>query len=1787
MTASGFTDAEKTTIELSFETRALKGSTSYSMMLQSIGGEGETVHEKKIVVTTNTDGVFPPFTVILYPIEEDETKRKGQLEFGTEYEVKCILEDSKAIHFESTETIFSTPAEPIRIEKTKCTLGGEKEKSGVVEFWGVGLSGGSGYTLKVKKEESEGVVSGEEIELTGTLSWPSESGSFSHSEEIFGKSSPRVSFGETYLVVGIAVGGVEGVVNKNVRFSVPGEPSRLTKMTASGFTDAEKTTIELSFETRALKGNTSYSMMLQSIGGEGETVHEKKIVVTTNTDGVFPPFTVILYPIEEDETKRKGQLEFGTEYEVKCILEDSKAIHFESTETIFSTPAEPIRIEKTKCTLGGEKEKSGVVEFWGVGLSGGSGYTLKVKKEESEGVVSGEEIELTGTLSWPSESGSFSHSEEIFGKSSPRVSFGETYLVVGIAVGGVEGVVNKNVRFSVPGEPSRLTKMTASGFTDAEKTTIELSFETRALKGSTSYSMMLQSIGGEGETVHEKKIVVTTNTDGVFPPFTVILYPIEEDETKRKGQLEFGTEYEVKCILEDSKAIHFESTETIFSTPAEPIRIEKTKCTLGGEKEKSGVVEFWGVGLSGGSGYTLKVKKEESEGVVSGEEIELTGTLSWPSESGSFSHSEEIFGKSSPRVSFGETYLVVGIAVGGVEGVVNKNVRFSVPGEPSRLTKMTASGFTDAEKTTIELSFETRALKGSTSYSMMLQSIGGEGETVHEKKIVVTTNTDGVFPPFTVILYPIEEDETKRKGQLEFGTEYEVKCILEDSKAIHFESTETIFSTPAEPIRIEKTKCTLGGEKEKSGVVEFWGVGLSGGSGYTLKVKKEESEGVVKDRLTITLFLSGWLLTTFPLSICLDNGSNTWIPPSPIAVQNNTHCSVVFQVGKIEDSDSLAYGHHYTLQQEGESANFAVNSGIVIYIPNPPILSGIKFSFANTLNTSCVVEVIGIDLVASTEYNVTLNSSLCVIIHFWSSTSGKSRDIEIGWAGGLEFETEYIVTSIKPLCEDDGEILVLGSVSGETGKRPTSFNIFADSSSLEGSPFCGDISRACSSISEVWKIVCGLWIVRPTIEIVDSVKMENGIVIVGGMHVVIRNGSSSEPSLIVPSSSSLDSLSAMIVVEATGFLELRNVDVSIESSDPSFVFISATLATIILRDGSVIGPTTPSFSRNEEEDEEICSWTSGVLQLTDCSTNISDNKMALLAQGVLAMNGGSLIIEASLFHDNTPPIESFPSFRRNLICSDNGSIAVRSLSGGDGFSTERPHLWMATDGCTMTGEYAKPLSPLFIPSLSNTSTSSFDKKKELFEIEVKGSTLIPCGLFVEVFEVTKDKKEGTPSRHSLNRNTTTSFSESSIKLALPSSSLSSLKPELEWRGRLIFGEDQKTDVTFLIQLNKIEKLSQSVKENMKWWLPLVIVVAVALLVLVLLIVVCVWRRRRNGKKEDSVPLITAQEMEVEKFDVMDEDFDRQTAHVSSVRVLNGNTVNVGHWTENERSDLGKKEEKMEEREIPFENRVYGLSCGEKEGVVEVVDKTETLYRRLHVSKVGVDRRWAQLSVARGLSHAMKMWEYSAILTELTSHSVVLSGEKQMNLILKSDSTVPDPLTEQPTHQNEEINPNQHEDAETTDTPLNSDLGNPIPKPTHSHPGQILRPHPLRQSEVHRDDVRWQAPEEGEDGVQTNEGEVKKEIDRSKVSVFRLGLVLWEIETGHVPFSEQDGVNAHRNLMIGILPKMEGVGEKMKSLIEECLSVNPDERPSLDSIISRLSSMDGKESAQKDQHIALS
>ncbi|KAK2943562.1 hypothetical protein BLNAU_21524 [Blattamonas nauphoetae] len=116
----------------------------------------------------------------------------------------------------------------------------------------------------------------------------------------------------------------------------------------------------------------------------------------------------------------------------------------------------------------------------------------------------------------------------------------------------------------------------------------------------------------------------------------------------------------------------------------------------------------------------------------------------------------------------------------------------------------------------------------------------------------------------------------------------------------------------------------------------------------------------------------------------------------------------------------------------------------------------------------------------------------------------------------------------------------------------------------------------------------------------------------------------------------------------------------------------------------------------------------------------------------------------------------------------------------------------------------------------------------------------------------------------------------------------------------------------------------------------------------------------------------------------------------------------------------------------------------------------------------------------------------------------------------------------------------------------------IADPTEGTPASsFFAESPAVRAAGRQETMRWQAPE-----VASN----ARNVDAQQCAVFSLGILLWEIETGLVPFGELDASNASRQLCSGLLPKMDGVrDDDLRSLIEECLHLNPSERPSLDTV----------------------
>ncbi|KAK2949715.1 hypothetical protein BLNAU_15386 [Blattamonas nauphoetae] len=510
-------------------------------------------------------------------------------------------------------------------------------------------------------------------------------------------------------------------------------------------------------------------------------------------------------------------------------------------------------------------------------------------------------------------------------------------------------------------------------------------------------------------------------------------------------------------------------------------------------------------------------------------------------------------------------------------------------------------------------------------------------------------------------------------------------------------------------------------------------------------------------------------------------------------------------------------------------------------VPNPPKIDSVTAD-SNTLGTGLTIDLSGSDLRIEEDYIVTLSPSGSFIVHFNDSTH---VSIEIPFDGDeLDYYTTYTIESIAHVDNPDHKMDMTSDQSFTTTPKPDMILLFVSSLRGEESKLCGEESRPCKTVDWAWGILESLSIDSMSIALLDESEQRTSIEQTTGSLRLFSAEQNGMDTLVIPSAASWGERDAMIVILSS--LEIRQIVVRIEVSSSKFVLLSAVNAVVTLKQGSIVG--TPSSSRmNSDETSELCGWESGAIQLVNSSSSISEMSFSKLSMGVFLIKSGSLAIDTSEFTSNSPHFASFPSVCRNIKCSDDGSVEVWSLSGGDG-TEDSISSWIVSSDCTLSSPIINLDSPFFIPKpQAELSTSTWDKEKDTFHVEIHGSTLIPCGLFLEVVG---ESESGEPesARIELLPSIATSFNETFISLDLASSIVSNLSSSNPIRGRLSYGNSVTTEEFFTFPTRKAWSSGLG---TLAWLIP-VIVGVVVFLMLVVLIIVCVVCRRRRKKEEDKV-----------------------------------------------------------------------------------------------------------------------------------------------------------------------------------------------------------------------------------------------------------------------------------------------------------------------------------------------
>ncbi|KAH7822656.1 uncharacterized protein MONOS_7274 [Monocercomonoides exilis] len=271
--------------------------------------------------------------------------------------------------------------------------------------------------------------------------------------------------------------------------------------------------------------------------------------------------------------------------------------------------------------------------------------------------------------------------------------------------------------------------------------------------------------------------------------------------------------------------------------------------------------------------------------------------------------------------------------------------------------------------------------------------------------------------------------------------------------------------------------------------------------------------------------------------------------------------------------------------------------------------------------------------------------------------------------------------------------------------------------------------------------------------------------------------------------------------------------------------------------------------------EEICRWDGSVVDVVKSSVLMKDTTITNSPEGGISLSGGEMTINDGRFENNNPSIEGYPSLRRNIICSDSGTLNVMSLKGGDGVFPNTS-LWMLNDGCNFEGIVSERDSSFFIPVLESVEAKELTDRMKL---TFKGLLLFPCNLSFSVVKRKGEEKE--IEQHDFDSNGF--LSEKEVEGSVEKDLISSCDDEIEVSVHILFGgsDDSSTTESFILKnksdgkTNEEGKLVEGGKEGKSYWLLVVIVLVVMFLIVLIISVVVTIRWRKQKRRAEELEVI--------------------------------------------------------------------------------------------------------------------------------------------------------------------------------------------------------------------------------------------------------------------------------------------------------------------------------------------
>ncbi|KAH7820902.1 uncharacterized protein MONOS_12232p2 [Monocercomonoides exilis] len=267
----------------------------------------------------------------------------------------------------------------------------------------------------------------------------------------------------------------------------------------------------------------------------------------------------------------------------------------------------------------------------------------------------------------------------------------------------------------------------------------------------------------------------------------------------------------------------------------------------------------------------------------------------------------------------------------------------------------------------------------------------------------------------------------------------------------------------------------------------------------------------------------------------------------------------------------------------------------------------------------------------------------------------------------------------------------------------------------------------------------------------------------------------------------------------------------------------------------------------------ICRWNGSVVELKDCTATLKATTITNSSEGGLSVSGGSVDVEKSEFYDNSPGMEKYPSYQRNIVCTNSAIMRIKGVKTGENNPQLLSSLWILNEGCEITGAGEERGSTFFVPTLQAVTTEEMEYNTLM---RFQGSLLLPCNLS---FCVVLSDGEAKQITHFL-FDEAGFESEEAIVGATPNSIISDASPEIEVSVQIQFGNEESSSFTKAIVVrnktqmtnNNESPITKGEKGRESSWALIVIVLFVILFLIVLIVSIIFivrWRKQKRRTEE--------------------------------------------------------------------------------------------------------------------------------------------------------------------------------------------------------------------------------------------------------------------------------------------------------------------------------------------------